>query len=170
MKFTNPYLESRVAFVMKKKYRKKFRSVSDILKDPSVKVVVRKATSYEQLAQSIFPPSKVVVIDDYDIYTKQYSNDILLRGEFQLISWSLFHPKYSVIIPDPLITKEVFGYAIAEDADKWLFYLNLWLQLKKVEGLSKQEFDFWVLGKTQNAKATTRRWSIIRDVLGWTEN
>lgn len=168
--FTTPYLESRIAFVMKKKYKKIYTSLASILKDSRVRLVVRKGTAYEQLARIIAPVGKIVVISNYHDYVSDFPNDILLRGEFQQISWSLAHPEYTVVLPDPEISKDIFGYATAQGADKLLCYLNLWLDLKKNEQLTEQQYNIWMLGRTDISTSPERRWSIIRNVFGWTEN
>jgi hypothetical protein len=168
--FSKPYLESRIAFLMKKKYKKMYTSLTSIIQDPRVRLVVKRGTAYEKLAKSLFPESKIVIINSYNDYLEDYPNDILLRGEYQQISWSLFHPDYTVVIPEPQIAKDIFGYATAQGADKLLCYLNLWLDLKKTENLTEQQFNVWVLGQTDITTAPTRRWSIIRDVFGWSEN
>ncbi len=168
--FTNPYLESRIAFVMKKKYKKKFTSLTAVLQDPDVKLVVRHGTSYEQLARSLVPEEKIVSVNNYSDFVHHHPNDVLLRGEFQQISWSLTHPNYAVIIPDPEISKDIFGYATAQGADIFLCYLNLWLELKRNDKLSQDQYNMWVLGQTEMATTPERRWSFIRNVLGWTDN
>ncbi len=168
--FSKPYLESRIAFVMKKKYKKLYTSLASVIQDPHVKVVVRKGSAYEQLARAMIPDSKIAVINNYQDFVTQYPNDILLRGEFQQISWSLIHPKYTVVLPDPQISTDIFGYATVQGADKLLCYLNLWLDLKKNEKLISEQYNIWVLGQTDISSTPERRWSIARDVFGWTDN
>lgn len=170
MGFSNPYLESRMAFVMRKKFKKIYTSLDAIARDPQVKLVVRRGTAYEHWAKRSLPSSKIAVIDNYQDYINYYPNDILLRGEFQLISWSLSHPNFSVVIPNPLIAKDVFGYGVALGSDKLICYLNRWLDLKKSEMLPDEQFNIWVLGRDDSSKKPERRWSIIRDVFGWTDN
>ncbi len=168
--FSNPYLESRIVFTMLKKFKKNYTSLHSILENPHIKLVVSRGTSYEHLARSLVPASRIAVIENYHDYIEKYPNDILLRGEFQSIAWSLAHPNFTVVIPEPEIAKDPFGYAIAMQADRFLCYLNLWLNLKKTEHLSEQQFNLWVLGKTDSSTSSKRRWSIIRNVLGWTDN
>lgn len=168
--FSNPYLESRIAFVMKKKYKHLYTSLASVMHDPHVKFVVRRGSAYEQLAKSLIPDSKVIIVNNYEDYLSCYPNDVLLRGEFQQISWSLTHPEYTVVFPEPQISKDIFGYAIAQGADKFLCYLNLWLELKKSEHLTQQQYDVWILGETDMSTTPERRWSVIRDVFGWTNN
>ncbi|MGD0664842.1 MAG: cation:dicarboxylase symporter family transporter [Rhabdochlamydiaceae bacterium] len=167
--FSSPYLESHIAFIMKKKYKKKYTSVSSIIQD-NMNLVVRRGSAYEQLARSIAPENKIVTVETYQDYITQYPDDVLLRGEFQQISWSLTHPEYAVVFPDPEISKDVFGYATAQGADKFLCYLNLWMDLKKNEKLTSELYNIWILGRTDMTTTPERRWSIIRNVFGWTDN
>ena len=168
--FSHPYLESRVVFITRKKFSHVYTSLSDIIKHPQVKLVVRKGTSYEALARSIVPADQIVVIDHYEDYVENYPNDVLLRGEPQSIAWSLNYPNFTVVSPKPEISQDSLGYAVALGSDRMLCYLNQWLLLKKNEHFTQHQYDLWVLGKTENAVPKQRRWSIIRDVLGWTEN
>jgi proton glutamate symport protein len=168
--FTNPYLESSIAFVMQKKYKRIYTSLASVIQDPHMKFVVRRGSAYEQLAKALIPNSKVVTIETYEDYTTLYPNDILIRGEFQQISWSLTHPEYTVVLPEPPISTDIFGYATAQGADKLLCYLNLWLELKKNERFTEQQYNVWMLGQTDISTTKPRRWSVIRNVFGWTEN
>lgn len=170
MCFSHPYLDSRVVFVMRKKFSKTYTSLNEILNKPNVRLVVRKGSSYEALAQTLVPPSKLVVIDHYADYIENYPNDVLLRGEPQAISWTLNHPNFTVVAPSTPIAQDSLGYAVAPGSDEMLCFLNQWLLLKKNEKFTQQQYDLWVLGKTENATPQGRRWSIIRDVLGWLEN
>jgi len=170
MCFTHPYLDSRLVFLMRKKFRHIYTSLADILKHPHVKLVVRKGTSYEALARTLVPPSQIAVIDNYEEYVQNYPNDVLLRGQPQAIAWSLNYPNFTVVAPKPEISKDSLGYAVALGSDQMLCYLNQWLTLKKNEHFTQHQYDLWVLGKTETETPQPRRWSIIRDVLGWTDN
>ncbi len=164
--FTKPYLKSRIAFVMKKKYKKTYTSLQSIIDDPYARIVVRHGTAYENLARSLVPDFKILTIKSYADYTTHYPDDVLLRGEFQQISWSLTHPEYMVVFPEPEISTDIFGYAVSQGSDKFLTYLNLWLDLKKNEGLSEQQYNIWILGQTDISTLPTRRWSIVHNVFG----
>jgi hypothetical protein len=43
--------------------------------------------------------------------------------------------------------------------------VNEWIVFAKSEGAVQRAYDYWVLGK--GAEEKRRRWSIMRDVLGW---
>lgn len=167
--FSQSYLESRIVFVMKKKLSKKLTSAEAILEDDDVPVVVLKGTAYESLAFSLFPKSRIVSVEDYADFPKQYSNGVLIRGEPQAISWSLRYPHYTIVAPDPPIGMDTLAYAVKPDEDRFLCFLNQWLMLKRQNGLTQDQYDLWVLGKTENIIPQKRRWSIIQDVLHWTD-
>ena len=170
MCFSHPYLESRLVFIMRKKFSHTYTSLSDIIKNPHVKLIVRKGSSYETLASELVPADQIAVIDSYDEYVDQYPNDVLLRGEPQSIAWSLNYPNFTVVVPKSDIAQDSLGYAVALGSDQMLCYLNQWLLLKKNERFTQGQYDLWILGKTENATPPHRRWSIIRDVLGWNDN
>ena len=168
--FSHPYLDSRLVFVMRKKFSHLYTSLYDIIKHPHVKLVVRKGTSYEVLARTLVPQGQIALIDNYEDYVENYPNDVLLRGEPQSIAWSLNYPNFTVVVPKPGISQDSLGYGVALGSEQMLCYLNQWLLLKKNEGFTEHQYDLWILGKTDIASPKKRRWSIIRDVFGWTEN
>jgi len=170
MCFSHPYLDSRLVFIMRKKFSRLYTSLYDIIKNRDVKIVVRKGTSYEALARTLIPHDQIAVIDNYEDYVEHYPNDVLLRGEPQSIAWSLNYPNFTVVVPNPSIGQDSLGYAVALGSDQMLCYLDQWLLLKKNEHFTQDQYDLWILGKTEIGTPKKRRWSIIRDVLGWTEN
>lgn len=169
MYFSDPYLDSRIVFVMRKKFRKSLTSVETILQNPHVQICVLRGTSYESLARDLFPPSQIVLVDDLEDFAKYYPHSVLLIGEPQAISWSLNYPNFTVVAPDPLISKESFAYALPLRSERFLAFINLWLKLKKNEGFTKDQYDLWVLGKTKNIIPEAPRWSILRNVLHWVD-
>lgn len=168
--FSHSYLESRIVFVMRKKLSHLYPSLEAILKSPSTKIIVRKGSSYEALAKTLVPSDRLVSVENSTEYTKNHPYDVFLLGEPQAISWILQHPKFTVVAPTPAISQDSLGYALALGQDRFLCYLNQWLALKKNENFTQKQYDVWILGRTESATPPPRRWSIIRDVLGWTEN
>jgi proton glutamate symport protein len=164
--FSTPNLQTPITFVMKKKSAYKYKSIGSIAKNPNKKVVVLRGSSYEFFAQKKFPNSQIVLIDNYDEYFNKYSDGILIQGEFQAINWKSKNCGFTSVTPIPIIQTEVFGYAVALNADTLLSYINQWLFLKKHENFTKHQYNFWILGETED---TTKqpRWSILRNVLKW---
>lgn len=167
--FTDSYIDARIVFVMRKKFSKQFTSVDAILNHPSVKVAVLRGSSYEGLARKLFPKERIVLVETYDDYAQYYPHSVLLRGEPQAISWSLRYPNFTVVIPNPTIGQDSLAYPVALGADRFLCFLNQWLKLKKNSDFTQNQYDLWILGKTENVIPKEPRWSVIRDVFHWVD-
>ena len=59
------------------------------------------------------------------------------------------------------------GYATAPGDPEFLRFMDLWVDLEKDEGFVARLRDHWILGRTAVAKQP--RWSVIRNVLHWSE-
>jgi len=72
-----------------------------------------------------------------------------------------------VATPQPLMFRYDLAYpvVITKGDHVFLDYLNQWLRFQQTSGVAKEQFSYWVLGKTPLRK--TPRWSIIRNVLHW---
>jgi Na+/H+-dicarboxylate symporter/ABC-type amino acid transport substrate-binding protein len=164
--FTEPYLESKLVFVVKEKDHKQFSKPNAVEIDRHVKIAVFKGSIYECIAKTLYPNHRLVTIDDYEKFPDTDA-DILLWAEIQAIAWLTRHGGYTLITPDPSLGIDLFSYAIPQGSDVFLNYLNLWLTLKKNEGFSQHQYDLWILGKTETINPPEQRWSILRDVLHW---
>jgi hypothetical protein len=78
---------------------------------------------------------------------------------------TLLHPAYSVVVPQPDTIRLPLAYPVARGDERWLIFVNTWLELKLRDGTIDALYRHWILG--QDAVASTRRWSIARNVLGW---
>ena len=70
------------------------------------------------------------------------------------------------MVPKPDAIALPAGYPVPREDDRWANYVREWLVLKKKDGTVDDLFDHWIRGK--GAEDTTPRWSILRNVLGWT--
>ena len=80
-------------------------------------------------------------------------------------AWSLLYPEYSVVVPQPTVLKLPAGIAMRKGDRDLADFVNAWLVIRKASGALDHAYAYWVLGK--GAEARHRRWSIMRDVLGW---
>jgi hypothetical protein len=67
--------------------------------------------------------------------------------------------------PDPVRVPTAFG--MARTPGELADVVNEWIVFAENAGLVQRSYDYWVLG--QGARPTERRWSILRDVLGWVD-
>jgi ABC-type amino acid transport substrate-binding protein len=83
------------------------------------------------------------------------------------MAWSLLHPEFSVVIPRPTLIRRPLAFGLAPDADHLGAFVDEWIRLQEARGNTQRAYDYWVLGKGTEHRVP--RWSIARDVLGWTE-
>ena len=82
-------------------------------------------------------------------------------------AWSLLHPEYTVVVPQPNPVKVPSAFGLALDAGDLTDVVNEWVVFATNEGMIQQAYDYWILG--QGAGGKLPRWSIIRNVLGWVD-
>ena len=82
-------------------------------------------------------------------------------------AWTLRYPKFSVVVPGPNIMKVPMAYPIGRHDAAFASFINTWIDLKRKDGTIQSLYDYWVLGKS--AAPRQPRWSIIRNVLHWTD-
>jgi hypothetical protein len=82
-------------------------------------------------------------------------------------AWTLIHPQYTIVVPEPGIVKMPLAYPLAGQDQAFASFINTWIELKRKDGTIDALYKYWILG--QNATPRQPRWSIIRNVLGWVE-
>jgi ABC-type amino acid transport substrate-binding protein len=82
-------------------------------------------------------------------------------------AWTLIYPAYTVVVPQPDPVAIPAVYPMARNDQYLVDFINASLELKKRDGTVDAVFEYWILGKGATRK--TQRWSIIRNVLHWTD-
>lgn len=164
--FTTPYSESENIFVVKETQKKEFSSPEATSGNDHMKIAVLKGSSYEALAKMYFSDQTIVSIENCDEFPASGAEALLL-SETQAIAWVVLHPGYTIVHPCPALGIDTLSYAMPQGANLFLNYVNLWLELKKNDGFSNEQYNLWVLGKTQGANAIPPRWSILRNIFQW---
>jgi ABC-type amino acid transport substrate-binding protein len=167
--FSYPYLSPRLVLVVKEKMRKKFANIDTVIENKKFKIAVLKGSSFEEAVKEVFPSKELVYLDNYDQFESCDPNVALLWEEMEATAWILRHRHYKIIFSDPPLGVDSLAYAIRSDSQRFLHYLDQWLDLKQSQGFSEKQYDLWIKGKTEIASPPEPRWSIIRNVLHWLE-
>lgn len=167
--FTEPYISPRLILVVKEKMRKSFSNIDKVIENKKFKIAVLKGSSFEAYAKEIFPHKEMIYLESYDEFESCESQVALLWEEVEASAWMLTHRNFRIIFYDPPLGYDTLSYAIRNDSDRFLLYLNRWLELKKSEGFTDKQYDLWIKGKTEIAAIPEPRWSIIRNVLHWVD-
>ena len=111
--------------------------------------------------------AEFVVVDFWQPFFegKHPEVDAFLMPAEHASGWSLLHPEYSVVVPqpDPIGVPTAFG--LARESEELAVLVDEWVMYAKHSGLVDSAFDYWVLG--EGAKRREPRWSVVRNVLGW---
>ena len=91
--------------------------------------------------------------------------DAMLYAGEVLGVYSLLHPEFGVVVPQPPFPGAPAVYKLPLGEPEWLAIANGWLTLKRVDGTIDRLFEYWILGRQQSSDQP--RWSIARDVLHW---
>ena len=170
MSFSAPYLHETVAFVVDDHRRSSFTTRESMMAQTELRVGVPAGTEFESLARSFLPPTaQTVPMANISTHFEERMAEIdalLLtaeRGSF----WSLLHPAYSVVVPQPGVVEVPVAYPVARHDLELARFMTTWIELKKRDGTIDALYDYWIRGI--NAAPRKPRWSILRDVLHWVE-
>jgi proton glutamate symport protein len=166
--FTQSYLEPDIIFVSLTSRKRKFKSLKMVQENPQISIAVLQGSSYEKLAKEFFPNHSIILLENYSQFETGHMGDLLLWEEPQAVAWVMQRKNFCVIFPDPQIARDPFAYAIRPNNERFLNYLNQWLQLKTTQGYKERQHQLWLEGKTEIAAHPTPRWSLVR-YLGWVD-
>ena len=168
MCFPSQFLEGKMVIVTHDMRKKEYTSLNYLKTNMAIKIAVLKGSSFETFVKSEFPDHEIVLIDTYEDFASVPSvANVLIWEEQEAISWSILHPHFQVILPTPVLGKDSLSYPVKAGADHFLCYLNGWMKLKENEGFAQNQYNLWILGKTETVIQNEPRWSIIRNVLHW---
>jgi ABC-type amino acid transport substrate-binding protein len=166
--FSSPYLDETLAFVTRDHLRDRFSTWRSINELGAVRIGVPDSPTFVQAVKARAPRVEVVPLRRMEELFNS-SDDLMAyvlpaeRGSVM----TLLHPAYTVIVPQPDLIKLPIAYPVARKDERWVAFINTWLDLKRRDGTIDQLYRHWVLG--EHAVQPSRRWSVLRNVLGWVD-
>ena len=159
----------KLAFVVKDHLREKFSDRQTLLEQESLRIGYVKDPYVLTLVEGYLPEAELVQLKTpRDFFRKRKGDlDALLFTAEAGSAWTLLYPAYTVVVPRPEVVSIPLAYAIPQGDEKFLDFINSWLDLKKTDGTIEKLFNHWIHG--EGAKEAKPRWSIIRDVLHWVD-
>jgi hypothetical protein len=166
--FSNPYVEMTTAVVVEDHLRDSFKRWRTINREHNIRLgLVGEIT--EKDIKSYLPNTDIVVMKSYnEFFTNNPNNvDAIVISAEAGSAWTILHPAYSVVVPEPHI-KSYAALAMPLGNSDFEDFVNDWLQMKKTRGIIDKLYGKWILGKKSEQKKA--RWSIVRDVLHWVDD
>jgi len=93
--------------------------------------------------------------------------DAVLFGALSGSAWTLVYPSYAVAVPMPHVIRFPLGFILPDQDGDWRQFLDRWVEVQRSTGVVDRLYAHWILG--EGAEITQPRWSIVRDVLHWTD-
>ena len=164
--FTQPYMTLHAGFVVPDYLRHRFKSADEIRGIEGLRIAIEEGSVYTDEIRRTFPNAEIVPLHSAAAFFEADVADALFASAEEGSTWTLLHPSYAVVSPDPPVHSDfLVAYAVANGNTDFLGYLNHWLTLAEQQGISGEEYAYWILGK--DAGEHQPRWSVIRDVLQW---
>jgi ABC-type amino acid transport substrate-binding protein len=164
MRFTEPYLDETLGFVVRDDLRDNFSSWAKIRELGAMKVAAPNLPYYIAAVRQRAPALQIEAVDLAELDQRLRFDAIVMPAERGAVM-TLLDPKYTAVVPLPDPIKVPLAYPVARHDEQWAAFLNTWIELKRRDGTIDALYRHWVLGK--DAVARRPRWSIMRDVLHW---
>lgn len=147
MDFTNAYYSQKNVLVVRAHRRKEFRDYDSVYERTDLKIGVEG--DYEQVAIKYLPNAtkERITIEKFP----ESNLDAFVYSYVPAVVWCYVHPEYVVMEYGDKMGSRYFSYAVKRGSWNWLTYLNHWLDLKKLSGFTKEQFEYWIGGDVPKA-------------------
>jgi Na+/H+-dicarboxylate symporter len=167
---TSPVLKSALGMVVADHLREQFQTWADIRKMKRIRIAVSDTPAVMNFLAGKLPNGIAVVYQDKKELDHMLASgltdaDAVLMAAEEGAAWTILHPQFHLVTPSPTLLFP-FGYAVARGDGQLLQYLNTWLLNAEGDGTIDELYRYWMLGEVK--QTLPPRWSIIRNVLGWT--
>jgi ABC-type amino acid transport substrate-binding protein len=169
MEFSDPYLDQTLAFVVLDHRRGEFSSRSAVQSLRGLVVAVPDLPYLRERVAAYLDEPKLVTVDRPQQFfeSRDPDWDALVYSAEAGSAWTLLHPEFSVVVPQPDVVRIPIAFPIAPGNESMRIFVNSWIDLKRRDRTLDRLYDHWILG--ESAEREKPRWSVIRDVLGWVE-
>jgi Na+/H+-dicarboxylate symporter/ABC-type amino acid transport substrate-binding protein len=170
VRLSEPYLTGTMALITRDERRHDFASVEALHRSRGLKIgVPLDASQVKASLQRYFGDADVqfVPMDSPLAFFEGRRPELdayLMPAESGAAATLLF-PQYTVVVPEPNPMTLPIAFGMPLHSDDLAGVVNTWIVFARSEGSIQRAYEYWVLGK--GAEPRRRRWSFMRDVLGW---
>lgn len=170
LRLSAPYLEGTMAFVTRDERRHEFENVNVLRRSRGLRIGVPLDASQVRASIAQYFGDAAVELVPVESTLGFFAGerpdlDAVLMPAESGSALTLLHPQYSVVVPQPHPVRIPTAFGTALHSGDLVEAVNEWIVYAKSEGSIQRAYDYWVLGKGAEEKG--RRWSIMRNVLGW---
>jgi Na+/H+-dicarboxylate symporter/ABC-type amino acid transport substrate-binding protein len=167
--FSTPYLDETMSLFVHDYDRGRFETWDEVRAIPDLRLVVPNVPYYIEKIRERMPNVRLEIVPDAPSIFTAVANgaDAAVLPAERGSAWTLLHPEFSVVVPEPLVVKVPLAFPIGRADERFASFINTWIELKRREGAIDGLYRYWILGRSAEKKAP--RWSVIRNVLHWVE-
>jgi Na+/H+-dicarboxylate symporter/ABC-type amino acid transport substrate-binding protein len=168
IQFSKPYAQETAAFLVHDYLREEFSELETIQEMNSPRIAVLNIPSWIDRLKNTFPKAKIIPVESITVFVNDRSNrfDAMFTAWERATAWSLLHPEFAPVIPEPGMGGFPLAYAVPKYEDDFLSFVNTWIEGRISSGLIKQKMDYWIYGRDAS-KGREARWCIAANVLRW---
>jgi Na+/H+-dicarboxylate symporter/ABC-type amino acid transport substrate-binding protein len=165
---TDPYLEMNAALVVPDHRADAFSSIAKMRQMDTLRLAYVEGGVLVRTGRHQISGVWTEAIPTESIYLEDVDSDfdaLLTTAETGAIQ-TMIHPEFSVVIPEGFRVRVPVVVAVTPD-EEFIGVVNRFMRIKRADGTIETLYDHWILGEA--SKGGSRRWSVIKDVLGWGE-
>lgn len=168
MRFGEPHMHATLALVVRDHRDDEFRRRVEDRDFRGVTIAIVSGREQGSFGEGLFPGAAFSATDSPRAFFDSDGGgaDAFIWSAESGSAWTLLYPTYSVVPVRPLFQVPI-GYPVAKREEEFCNVVSRWVEVTQAGPLDGQLYDYWILGK--KTRATRPRWSVVRDVLGWTD-
>jgi ABC-type amino acid transport substrate-binding protein len=170
LRLSAPYLTGTMGLAVRDERRQEFARVEDLRRSRGLKIGIpldKRQVEYSMKRYFGNAAVEFVVLDFWGPFFegRRPELDAFLMPAENASAWTLLHPEYTVVVPQPDPVRVPSAFGVALDSEDLVDAVNEWVVFATSEGTIQHAYDYWILGR--GAEDHGPRWSILRNVLGW---
>ena len=168
MRFSQPYIDETMAFMVRDHLRGEFTSWDAIRRLGRFTVGAVNVPYYVAEVRDRAPELDLQEVPtETDPTTSLPQLDAFVIPAERGSIFTLLHPQFSIVVPEPDPVRVPLAYPLTPHDSDWASLVNNWIELKRRDGTIDALYRHWILG--QSSERQDRRWSILRNVLHWVD-
>jgi len=163
---SDSYLDLNAAFVVPDHRVDEFASIEQIRQIDGLRLAFIEGGVLVRTGRHRVPGVETEAITSEDIYLQAAEPEfdaLVTTAETGAIQ-TMIYPEFSVVIPEGFRVRVPVVVAVAPD-EELVESVNRFMRIKRADGTIEALYDHWILGDM--AGVDGRRWSILKDALGW---
>ncbi len=172
VEYSDPVMTATAGFLVKDSRRHDFATLDALKKQRKLRAGIAANPEFVETQLRAWLPDvdlELVQLNspgDFFASDSQALDALISTAEIGT-AFTLLHPEYALVVPEPILWRLPLGFAVAKGNRELSEYLDGWVLGHQQRGSFQRAYNHWILG--EGAKRKTPRWSVVRDILHWVD-